>query len=209
MKSIIFDTETTGFPTHDVETQPYIIELGAIFIDDDGSIIRTISQLLNPGDRIWDSKTKSFTDQIPPAASKVNGITKDMLVDKPTFGECFILFCEFFYGADMLIAHNAPFDVKLLKCELQRVDNAKASSDSFINLFPMPPTIIDTIQEYKHILGGKWPKMTELYEKIMGKKLEQTHRALDDCNALHEILVKDRFFEKIAEGQNGSLPTLQ
>ncbi len=67
--------------------------------------------------------------------------------------------------------------------------------------FPIPDKIICTVQEYKAMMG-KWPKMIELYQKVMGKPLVQKHRALNDCEALHEILMKDKFFEKIQEVDN-------
>ena len=39
--------------------------------------------------------------------------------------------------------------------------------------------------------------MNQLYERIIGKPLAQTHRALDDARALHEILVKDGLLAKL------------
>lgn len=195
MKSIILDTETTGFPTKNPETQPHIIELGVIFVDDDNSIIRTISQLLNPGDKIWDAKQKEFISEIPAAASKVNGITMEMLIGKPTFKQFVPILAAFCTGADALIAHNARFDVKMLEIDLER---------SKMMGFEWPEQTICTMFEYKHLLSGKWPKLTELHEKIMMKPLKQTHRALDDCHAVYDILIEDRFFEKISETDNAN-----
>ncbi|MCK5018814.1 MAG: 3'-5' exonuclease [Candidatus Peribacteraceae bacterium] len=192
MKSIILDTETTGLPQKNapLEMQPHIIEIGAIFIDDSGAITRTISQLLNPGDKIYDDKIKTYTNRLPAIITKVTGIVDEDLVGKPTFKEFLPILSTFFIGADALIAHNAQFDVKMLENELRR---------SEVVGFEWPVQTICTMHEYKHLLSGKWPKLIQLYEKIMRKKLEQTHRALDDCMAVREILVEDKYFEKIAE----------
>lgn len=193
MRSIILDVETTGLlkpAATPLEQQPQIIELGALYIDDDGSVIRTINQLLYPG------------VPLPKKITQITGITDEDLVDKPTFKGCLPLLIEFFKGADSLIAHNAPFDAGMLKNELLRIDCGCDYDHNYTVAdccFPWPKETICTIQEYKAMMG-KWPKLTELYQKIIGEPLKQTHRALDDCIALHEILVKDDFFKKIAEG---------
>ena len=211
MKSIIFDVETTGFPEpgKKMECQPYIIEFGAMFIDDDNKVIRTINQLLNPGDRIYDRSLRSkreekrkldgtvtvptkddcFTDKLPSIIPKITGITDEMLVGKPTFRECMVLFGAFFQGADMLIAHNADFDTKVLQIALDRDGIAG---------FPIPKEIFCSMHGYQHVAPTpKWLKLVELYKIIMGEELAQTHRALDDCEAVYDILVKDGFFNKL------------
>ena len=177
MRYIIFDTETTGLlkPSAMVlEQQPKIIELGAVYIKNK-KIINELTQLINPN------------ESLPVKIINITGIKDEDLIGKPTFKEYLPILFEFFKDADVLICHNAPFDVGMLKVELRR---------SEFNLFEWPKNIICTIQEYKSRMG-KWPKMTELYLNIMGKPLEQSHRALDDCKALYEILIKDNFFDKI------------
>jgi hypothetical protein len=46
---------------------------------------------------------------------------------------------------------------------------------------------------------GKRPRLVELYERIIGRPLMQTHRALDDAMAVYEILLKDDFFGLIKQ----------
>ena len=176
MKAIILDTETTGLlkTGAPLEQQPQIIEIGAMLLVD-GKFVNELDQLLNPG------------CQLPAIITKITGIKDEDLIDKPTFEEFLPKLIEFFNDSDMLICHNAPFDVGMMKNELKRVGSYG---------FPWPKTIICTVQEYKAFIG-KWPKMTELYQHVMEKTLEQSHRALDDCIALNEILTKDRFFEKV------------
>ncbi len=173
MKAIILDTETTGLlqTGRPLEAQPQIIEIGAMRVEDE----KVLSQLINPG------------CPLPDIIKKITGIKDEDLVNKPTFKEFLPKLIEFFQDIDMLICHNAPFDVGMLRNELMR---------AWCLDFPWPKTTICTVQEYKALMG-KWPKMTELYKKVMGKPLDQKHRALDDVIALNEILTKDKFFKKV------------
>ena len=203
MKTIIFDVETTGLPVKGgtLEQQPCITEFGAKYLDDDGSTIRTVNQLIFPGTKIWDNDIKRFTDKIPKYPTKLNGIAIEHLIGKPTFFEALPFINEFFHGADVLIAHNASYDVGVLKDELSRISITKGLASCVVGLaedFPFPKTTICTKLEYTHLNGGRWPKLEVLYEMIMNKPLVQTHRALDDVNAVHEIIVEDGFLDKIA-----------
>lgn len=177
MKTIIFDTETTGLllpSTAPVEEQPRIIELGAILVE--GSKIRKeLSQLLYPECSI----SKEIT--------KITGLTDEDLHGKPTFLAFLPKLKKFFSGAECLICHNAPFDTGMLDAELRRHQ---------VKAFPLPKNVVCTVQEYRHVFGRR-PKMTELYERFIGKPLAQTHRALDDVKALHEILVKTKLLESL------------
>ena len=167
---IVFDTETTGLPLHPnapLEKQPKIIELGAALVDAEGKVVDTLSQLLHPGEDV--------TEEI----TKITGITNDQLKDQPKFTEALPQLREFFGRSFAVFAHNLPFDKKLLMFDLQRV----ACED-----FPWPEHEYCTIGLHRSIWGRNM-KLTELYERTMNKPLAQTHRALDDVQALVEIIV--------------------
>jgi len=186
MKIIILDTETTGLlkpKLVPLDQQPKIIEFGALSIE--GKTKKKINQLLDP----------EMT--LPEIITQITGITNADLVGQPTFETFLPKIIKFFKGTNILIAHNAPFDTGMLRNELARLD---------YDQFPWPEHIICTVQEYKTSIG-KWPKLEELYANVMGKPLNQTHRAMDDCEALYEILVVDNFFAKIiCEVCGGMLP---
>ena len=177
MKAIIFDTETTGLllPSKaPVEKQPRIIELGALAVSKDG-IIGELSQLLDP------------QVEITAEITKITGLTNEDLKGKPTFAEFLPQLADFFRGADFLICHNAPFDTGMLRNDLKRA----CSED-----FPWPTETLCAAQEYTALLG-KRPSLKILYQHIIGEPLAQTHRALDDAAAVHAVLLKDKFFDKI------------
>lgn len=177
----VVDTETTGLPrpkAAGLGAQPKIIELCVVRIDATGQVLSEHEWLINPGEEI--------TDEI----TKITGIKNDDLVGKPSFAELLPQIKEAFVGADTFIAHNAPFDRGMLLNDIARCGE-EASKE-----FPWPAEIICTVQAYRHEYGRRM-KLTELYEKKVGKPLLQTHRALDDVKALIEVLIADKFFEAV------------
>lgn len=177
---LVFDTETTGLPLPNrfpLNLQPRIVEIG-IVVYEGSTIIQELAQSLDP------------KVTITPEITKINGATNDNRIGLPTFVDFLPTLMEYFEGCDVLVAHNAQFDVNMLAMELDRISHETNEN------FPWPPNIICTIQEYYHVFGFR-PSMIKLYEHIMGKPLEQTHRALDDAKALTEILITDHFSERL------------
>lgn len=178
MKAVIFDTETTGLllpSSAPLEKQPRIIELGVVVVQD-FKVASTHNWLINP------------ECEISAEITKITGITNDDLVGKPLFRELLPEIEEVFANSDYGIAHNAPFDRTMIENELKRITRTG---------FPWPQEILCTAQEYTHVMG-KRPRLIHLYERVMGKPLEQTHRAMDDAMAVYEVLEKDEFFYKLA-----------
>lgn len=176
MIAVIFDTETTGLllpSTAPLEKQPRIIEIGAVKVDlDTEEVFDEVSQLINP------------ECELDPKITKITGIKPEDLADKPTFVQVLPVLQRLFRGAEFLVCHNAPFDVGMLKNELRRAE---------VWDFPWPGHTVCTVAEYTHMFGRR-PKLTELYERVLGEPLAQTHRALDDVKALHAVLTKDGYF---------------
>jgi len=96
MDFIAFDLETTGIqPKTDA-----VIEIGAVRFCGVRPA-ESFCTLINPG------------RPIPPEASAVNGITDDMVADKPGIQTVLSELADF-CGDLPLVAHNAPFDFKFL-----------------------------------------------------------------------------------------------
>lgn len=99
---VIFDTETTGFsPVHD-----RLIEIGAVKFRGN-EVLGEFNCLINP------------KRSIPWYVQKVHNITPKMVEDKPTFDQVYPEFLEFIDGA-ILMAHNAPFDIRFIAAEAKR-----------------------------------------------------------------------------------------
>lgn len=177
MKAIIFDTETTGLPFHrhaKLALQPRVIEFGAVVVDHEGKEHASLNIIIDPERPI----EQIITD--------ITGLTNDDLKGKPKFAEVAADIERIFDGCDIVIAHNLPFDMAQIDFEWQRMGRE----------FVWPRIKLCTVQE--NIPGwGRRPKLLELYERVIGVPLAQTHRALDDCRALAEIVIKENYIGRI------------
>lgn len=168
MIALIFDTETTGLPKHPDakdEVQPRIIEWGGVLANEEGEILAELNVLMNPGQKLEEIITK------------ITGLTDEDLADQPSFAERAAELRPFFHRADVLIAHNLPFDRTLMELELKRAG---------IRDWPWPPRMLCTVQEHAEEWGRR-PKLLELYQHYTGEPLDQKHRALDDVIALTKV----------------------
>lgn len=168
---IIFDTETTGLPKPTVvplDQQPHIIEFAAVKLSDQTlhEVDRT-TFLVNPG------------VPLEPIITKITGLTDKHLANEKPFSAFYLPLVRFFLGEEMLVAHNAPFDVALLTFELQRLD--------MLNRFPWPFKHVCTVERTMH-LTGSYLKLEKLYALLFDKDPQQKHRALGDVEILTDVV---------------------
>lgn len=103
MREIVLDTETTGM---DPSKGDKLVEIGCVELINHLPTGKHYHVYMNPG------------RDIPAEATAVHGITNEFVKDKPPFGEIVGSFMDFI-GDDMLVIHNAEFDVKFLNAELR------------------------------------------------------------------------------------------
>ena len=166
MNFIAFDTETTGIKPG----QDRIIELGAVkFID--GKPGERFETLINP------------CMPIPPGASRVNGITDDMVADAPRI-EAKLDELADFCGDLPLVAHNAPFDFKFVKAAVEK-HRTKAPLGTVLDSCELARKVLPNMINYKLgtlVAHFKFPTTT-------------FHRAADDavyCGLLFHELIEMR-----------------
>src|SRR6478735_4312639 len=100
---VIFDFETTGLDS----LRDRIIEVGAIKYQN--------------GQRVADFSTLIKPDiPLPEVASRITGITSEMLENQPSIDEVLPKFLQFI-DRTLLVAHNAEFDMAFLKNTCQRL----------------------------------------------------------------------------------------
>lgn len=193
MKIIVFDTETTGFPTpgQPLEKQPYLCQFAAIILE------------FNPQNKsiIELSRTDILIKPpiaIPAECTNIHGITDAMVANQKTFSEHSALILSLFKQADIAVAHNLIFDQQLIEFELQRCDMDK----NFL-----PAQTYDSMKETKHLckLPGrngnyKSPRLMELHQFLVGQPFQEAHNAMKDVEALArcvKVLLDQGFYQPV------------
>ncbi|HHU36472.1 MAG TPA: 3'-5' exonuclease [Treponema sp.] len=153
-----FDTETTGLDPKNNR----VVEIGAIRFDSRGISAR-FSVLINP------------ERPMPVEASRINGITNEMLADKPIGPDVFPDFLSFI-GQSTLVAHNAPFDIKFINEELAR-----------LLLPPLANRVVDTRILAKEVFPRLPRYALQELAKHFGIEAKDAHRAEDDARVCLEL----------------------
>lgn len=105
MREIVLDTETTGL---DPAEGHRVIEIGCV-------------ELINhlPTGRVYHAYINPERD-VPQEASDISGLKTDFLRSFPVFAKIADEFLSFVED-DRLVIHNAPFDLKFLNAEFERL----------------------------------------------------------------------------------------
>jgi len=162
---VLFDTETTGV---DVRTSR-LLEVAAIRWDQDGRT--TFEALMDPGADVI----------IPREASNTNHITRERLAAENARPSAEVLgeFDAFLEGADLLIAHNASFDLGMLSYEHQRLDLAlpRCSFMCTMSMAYLTKAGVERLNRGGYTMLGV--KLEDVAE-CLGLELEDAHHAAVD-----------------------------
>jgi len=156
---VVFDIETTGLSPF----KHAMTEIGAVRIKA-GEIIEEFNTFVNPEQPI----SKEITD--------LTGITDEMVKDAPKIKKALRSFLDF-AGHDMLVAHNASFDISFIK------RYSELCKYSFTN--PYLDTVAMSRNINKDLKNHKLDTLVNFY-KI---KDFHHHRACDDARALAQIFM--------------------
>lgn len=164
---VVFDLETTGLNS----SIDRIIEIAAVKVRD-RKVIDTFSTLVNP------------EREIPKAASRVNGITNELVANSPKLGEIFEAFLMFI-GDDILVGHNIhSFDMKFVRNAVDECGLGVLGNDYIDTLYMARKCLpelshhrLADIAEYFHISA------------------EGAHRALNDC------IINQKSYEELGKLQ--------
>jgi DNA polymerase-3 subunit epsilon len=154
----VVDVETTGFRPG----QARIVSLAALAVGDDGNVERTMSTLLDPG--------------VDPGPTHVHGLTAEMLVGQPCFGDVAAELAELLHGRT-LVAHNVGFDYAFLTAEAELV-GAELPIDS----------VMCTVELARRLQLGTENLRLETLASHWGVPQLRPHDALDDAQVLAQIL---------------------
>lgn len=158
---IIFDLETTGLSA----ATERIIEIGAVKVEN-GEISESFDLFVDP--------EKAITPEI----TRLTSITNEMVAGAPKEAEALEQFFRFCDGCDILVAHNADFDMGFLRAAIRRCGREE------------DPVQIDTLVMARAMYPElKKHKLDTIAERL-GVTQKHHHRADDDARVLAEIFLK-------------------
>jgi len=163
IECVVFDVETTGLSPIGGDR---IVEIAAIKVKE-GVIIDSFESLINPG------------REIPAEASRINGITDDMVTDAPLAEDVLPKILSFIGGA-CLVGHNIKFDLDFLCFELSRINR---------RLNDWTPTL-DTIKMAKRLLPQLSSYRLGNLAQYFGANVQETHRALADVKLTVTVVTR-------------------
>lgn len=196
--ALIIDVETTGLP------QRGNLRFGELPLYQDLSsyegarVVQVTMMLCN--EYFEEIELNDFivkTDGFTIDNSKFHGITNEI---SETYGISFLTIAEVFLKklkqVSYVIAHNANFDISILKSELYRVGLHSIIEE--LNkkqiLCTMKKTMMIVKSRFKN--GGiKYPSLAELYMYVFKKNIENAHNSKYDVINLHNI-VKNMYDSK-------------
>ena len=115
---------------------------------------------------------------IPPAASKVNGITNEMVKGKRPIQDLLEPFAEF-CGDLTIVAHNAPFDVQFWIADIKK------------HMSPAPRgVILDTLAISRKVFPGLPNYKLGTLVQHLGIKSTKFHRAEEDASYCGQLFIK-------------------
>ncbi len=157
----VVDLETTGgSPGHSKVTEIGAVRVRALCIED------RYSSLVDPG------------RPIPAAVTELTGIDDRLVAGSPDIAVALPGFVEF-AGQDVLVAHNAPFDLRFLNYERRRLTG---------RYFTQP--WLDTLVLARRLLDGRAGRHDlATLAAWADTAVRPNHRALPDAEATAEVLI--------------------
>ncbi len=155
---VVLDFETTGLDTN----REHVIEIGAVKLIA-GNVVDSFGMLVNPG------------KPLKPKITEITGITDIMLRDMPT-AETAIPKLMDFIGDCAVAAHNASFDISMLRTELKRMGRT----------FSAPQ--IDTLAFARKLYPQLKSHRLGAVCRALGVSLKDAHRAVNDAAATAQCL---------------------
>jgi len=162
-RHVVIDVETTGLsPRHGHR----VIEIGAVALED-GVVVGEFSTLIDAG------------VPVPYVVQAIHGITDEMLAGQPTPDDALPPFARFIRES-VLVAHNAPFDIRFLRHEFGRL--GLALKHSYVC------TMALSRLRYPHLRNHK---LETVFQHVAGPPpaTSRRHRALDDARMAAAIFV--------------------
>lgn len=213
MKFLIFDTETTGLAQTKIINQetlnkwPHIVQFSYIIYDMENGIIVSKDCII---------KLNGIT--IPEDLTKIHGISNKISQEKGENLE--VVLKEFFYylrKVDFLVGHNISFDINMIIVELLRIIYDRLYPKEHIDAYKHDlhflqnfKNVFCTLKQSIELCGlkaidkfgkeyEKWPKLSELHEKLFGTTPNNLHNSFIDILVTLRCFIKLKFKNDLCE----------
>ena len=211
MRTLVFDTETTGLPKSKIispttlDLWPHIVQFSYIIFDSETNRIVKIKDCII---RVPDSVTISEEN------SNIHGITNEISLTRgvslqPVIEEFF----EDINIVDHIVGHNVSFDINMVKVELNRLlldRDEVVKFHKYLTVLNESNNIYCTMQEsiefcaieMKDKFGRpykKFPKLIELYKKMFNVTPNNLHNSLNDVIVCLRCFMKLKYNVDIVE----------
>lgn len=184
MISLIFDTETTGFPlwksppSH--PDQPGLVELAFELWDHErGEPMMMYSAIVDSG------------IEISEGAMAVHGIS-DEVVKRIGMRDGLVLMCfiDAVNVADRIVCHNVKFDLLIMQVAIVRHGIAFPELDKIDKYCTMEAATPVLKLPCKNGRKHKWPKLDEAYRALVDPEgFSGAHRAYNDVEACRKVML--------------------
>jgi DNA polymerase III epsilon subunit-like protein len=161
MRILFIDTETTGLPVRTATTEDFsdvrLIQLGWVVVDSTkrGPVITSdANHVVKPEGFVVSNHAFHCVTPAQLAAGKPVKSVLDA-------------FERVLSSVDLVVAHNADFDVGVLNAELQRAGRRSIATPTHCTMK----------------IGPKWFRLVEMYHKWFGPDTFNAHDALEDAYA--------------------------
>lgn len=159
---VVLDIETTGL---DIKNDR-IIEIACIQYKNDSELTRF-------------AKLITISGEIPQKIEKLTGITNEMLLKEGVLLSDVLKELSEFLADLPIVCHNAVFDINFLQEKL-RCSGLPILQNKVIDTLPLAR---------KKIKNAKGYKLSDI-ARSMGFEIQNTHRALDDCDLTLKIFLR-------------------
>ncbi len=158
---VFFDTETTG-----LTDKGQIIELAAVRYEDGLEVERMDNYI-----RLWRHPT------LPERIVELTGITDEILAEQGVSEEeALERFMKISRGGALLMAYNAPFDIRFMRYLAEHCNSCSVRNDA-----------ADMLEAYRSYAPAPHKLANAIERFDLGGIVRNSHRAIDDVYALAAV----------------------
>jgi DNA polymerase III epsilon subunit-like protein len=181
MKSLVFDTETTGLVSWGAPPSDprhcKLVQLGCILFDSNHNEIATLKTIVIPSVPIGEK------------AEETHGISLEMAQEYGVSSQSALeIFCDFVDIADVIVAHNMSFDSLVMR---HMAHELKMQGDIFegkeLRCTKEATTSILRLPKVKGGKGYKWPTLQECMTYFFKENIDGAHDAMVDVRACARV----------------------